>query len=141
MNKNLLALDIATNMGWCVHDGGGTVNLKKGFSKNRLYEIYWFLNDMHLSYNLDTIAVERIAGQHKQALIVMAMLRGVVEFFAYKHGIDVIEFSPGEIKKYYTGNGRASKEMMIEQYIKINNEMPQDDNHADAHAIFCLANE
>lgn len=139
MKERLLALDIATNMGWCTFDGSGSVNLQKGFSNNRLENIYWFLHEMHLAYNLETIAVERIAGQHKQALIVMAMLRGVVNWFAYTNCIQIVEYSAKEIKKYYTGNGNASKDMMVNQFTKITNKSPYDDNEADAHAIFCLA--
>lgn len=138
MKENLLALDIATNMGWRTHDGGGTV---KFTAKNRLEELYWFLCDMEWAYDLEVIAVERIAGQHKNSLIVMAKMRGVVELFARRHGIQVWEYSPGTIKKSYTGTGRATKEHMVCEFRGRMNRNPIDDNEADAHAIFCLAEE
>jgi len=135
-NPPLIALDIATVLGYATPDCSGSYNLTKD---NRETNLYWFLHDLYAAYEMEVIAVERAAGQHKNSLIVMAHLRGVVNLFAKHHDIKVVEFSPGTIKKFFTGNGRASKEEMMEEFMSWTCRIPVDDNEADAYALFQLA--
>lgn len=138
MNENILALDIATNTGFANHEISGSINLGKGITLNRYYNLYWFLQDLHWAYDFDTIAVERVAGQHKNALIVMAMLRGVVELFTFNKDIKIVTYSAGTIKKFYTGKGNANKDAMMDEFKKRTGKDPINDNEADAHAIYLL---
>ena len=135
----IMALDIATNTGFCNHEISGSIDLQKGLSKNRYYNIYWFLYDLYMAYEFNTLAVERVAGQHKNALIVLSMLRGVVELFADQYDIKIIDYSAGTIKKHYTGKGNAKKDEMINEFTRRSGNAPINDNEADAHAIYCLA--
>lgn len=138
MKHNVLALDIATNTGFANHEISGSINLQKGITSNRFYNLYWFLQDLHWAYEFDTIAVERVAGLHKNALIVLAMLRGVVELFAFNNDINIIDYSAGTIKKFYTGKGNAKKDAMMAEFHNRMNREAINDNEADAHAIYLL---
>lgn len=136
--NNVFALDIATNCGFSNHEISGSINLSKGITQNRIYNLYWFLHDVKMSYDFDTLAVERVSGMHKLPLIVMAQLRGVVEFFCFNNDIAIVEYSSKEIKKFYTGKGNASKQLMIDTFISKENKEPINDNEADAKAIYLL---
>jgi len=132
-----MALDIATHTGFCSHDCSGMIDLSKEFCREQaLYNFLWELN---AAYNLETIAVERVAGQHKNALIVMSRLHGVVRLFAHENDIDVIQFSAGEIKKDFTGKGNAKKPQMIERFKELTGKVPVSDDEADAYALYRLA--
>ncbi len=134
---NLIALDIATTTGFCSHDCSGSINL--GECGNKYQNIYDFLWDLNAAYSPHIIAVERAAGQHKNALIVMSRIRGVVELFCAQKGIEIVEYSPMTIKKDFVGSGRADKQSMINKFFEINGYMPVDDNQADAFALYALA--
>lgn len=141
---NLLALDIATTSGYCTHDMVGSYNLLKGDMKgpkNREYNLWWFLHDLHASYNIDVIAVELAAGTHKNALVVLSQLRGVVNLFATHNDIQIISKPPKSIKKWFTDNGNCSKEEMMEEYTKRTGLIAQDDNAADAYALYQMVKE
>lgn len=56
-------------------------------------------------------------------------------------GVDVVGVSVGTIKKAFTGNGRASKQEMIDEASKRFGIKILDDNHADSLAILSLALE
>lgn len=135
-----IALDIATTTGYCTEDMSGSFNLRKGITKNKYSELYNFLTELHWHYGFDTIAVERVAGRFKNALIQMSKLHGIVQLFAHNNNCNVIEYSPTEIKKNFTGKGNASKEMMIDRFREITGRDPIDDNEADAFAILNLHN-
>jgi Holliday junction resolvasome RuvABC endonuclease subunit len=134
----LLALDLATKTGFCAPDMSGTIFLDKAQEPKHI-ALYSFLLDSYFAYDLEVIAVERAAGQHKNALISMAKLHGVVELFAERFDIKVVQYSAGTIKKSFTGDGRASKEMMMDEFEIRKGIAPQTDDEADAYALFCIA--
>lgn len=144
---NIGALDIASIIGYATHDMAGSYDLLKhgdmisDDKSYREYNLYWFLHDLHAAYSFDVFAVELAAGQHKNALIVMSQLRGVVNLFAAHNGIEIISYPPKTIKKWFTGNGNAGKPEMIEEYTRRTGLIPQDDNAADAYAIYQMAKE
>lgn len=133
----IIALDLATTTGFCTPDTSGAIKLKG----NKHSELYHFLWDLNACYDVEVIAVERTAGQHKNALIVMSRLRGVVNLFAERNDIKVVDYSAGTIKKSFTGNGRASKEDMVAEFKKRTGRDPVSDDEADAYALFELASK
>lgn len=137
-NPPMIALDIATVTGYATPDCSGSYNLTKD---NRETNLYWFLHDLHAAYDMEVIAVERAAGQHKNALLVLSQLRGVVNLFAKMNDIKVVDYSPKTIKLFFTGNGNCGKEDMMSEYEKRTGCAAIDDNQADAYALFQLAKQ
>lgn len=83
-------------------------------------------------YSIDVVAYELPAGRHINPIIHSAKLIGIIEKSCVELGIDYIEFSASEIKKFATNNGNANKTMMIEHAQKLWNYEGKDDNEADA---------
>lgn len=133
----LLALDLATSTGFCAPDVSGRILLKD----KKHSALYGFLWDIHAAYQVETIAVERTAGAHVNSLIFMSRLRGVVELFAERHDIKVVDYSPKTVKKHFTGNGNSGKPGMIDEFVRRKGKQPITDDEADAYALFCLAAE
>lgn len=133
----LIALDIANTTGFATPDCSGSIRLTAKTDKYSYFR--HFLWELYSAYEFDTIAVERVAGMHKEAIISMAKLHGIVEKFAEEKGVEVVSFSAKSIKKFFTGNGNAGKNAMIEEFKKRFNEPPVDDNEADARALYLLA--
>ena len=89
----------------------------------------------------DVVVFERTAGRFKNALIVQSELHGVLKIVCEDNNIEYKAYSAKEIKKFATGNGNASKAMMMaacKEQIGID---PIDDNHSDAIWIWQLAME
>lgn len=68
-------------------------------------------------------------------------LRGILMLNSAYYGIPVFGYSPGHVKKFWTGNGNADKALMVAQTITRLPELAakdMDDNEADAVAILHL---
>ena len=94
---------------------------------------------------LDFVAVEQLFShyKHPRTAILMGHARGVILAAAAKLGISVESFSPTQVKRFLTGNGRASKKQM-QRVIKSTFGLataPEPDDVADALAVgLCCAN-
>lgn len=143
--KNILALDPATNCGWAHSTGPcGTWNLavRTDESKGmRLLRMRGKLNEIHSTVGVDILVYE--AARHaasNRALVVQSEIQGVIKLWCEDMGIEYRGFSPTEIKKHATGKGNASKPQMLSaaksKWSKL--EIP-DDNTADALWILDLA--
>jgi len=59
------------------------------------------------------VAVERaFYGKNIRALMALGQAGGVVQLAAAERGVDVYEYTPGEVKKAVVGRGAASKEQV-----------------------------
>ncbi len=64
-------------------------------------------------YQPDDVALEStFAGVNNRSLIVMAQARGAILAGLGDRGLEPREFSPAEIKRTVTGNGRADKQQV-----------------------------
>ncbi len=92
------------------------------------------------------VAVEQLYSHynHPRTAILMGHVRGVVLLAAGRMGIDVRSYSATRIKRYLTGNGRASK-MQVQRAIQLTlglPKLPEPADVADALAIaLCCADE
>lgn len=86
----------------------------------------------------EVLAVERVfAGKSIPSAIRIGEARGAVMAVAARSGVNVVEYTPAEVKKSVTGSGRAAKEQ-IQEMIKIIfglKEIPHPHDAADALAI------
>ena len=142
---NILALDQATKTGWCNNTASGVWDFKVKRDESggmRLIRFESKLQEIHDMTPLDLVVYERVAGRFKGAIIVASELVSVLKVFCEKNNIEYRAFSAGEIKRYATGKGNVNKPAMVAAmqkkypYIEI-----IDDNHADAIALYDLANE
>ena len=153
MNKRILALDFGTQMGFAIYASkvvtSGTIGFhrKKGrktIPDDHLGHSYNMFKEWLLDVILDTcpeiIAFEEVR-RFKGNLAAKAFgaWRGIMLQQAASRDIEVMPFEVGTIKKHATGNGRASKELMIAAAKKYFPDQDiEDDNQADALHILRL---
>jgi Holliday junction resolvasome RuvABC endonuclease subunit len=143
----ILALDPATKCGWArigdakIASGVWDLSIRKDESGGmRLLRLESKLN-VCLEAGLDLVVFEaaRNATRNTQgALVVQALLQGVIVLWCEKREIDYRGFSPSEIKKHATGKGNANKDLMLAA-ARQRGWHPVDDNHADALWLLDLA--
>ncbi len=94
----------------------------------------------------DIVAVEALYAhyKHPRTAILMGHARGVILLAGARLGIEVRDYSATRVKRYLTGNGRATKGQMqraIQATLGLQ-ELPEPDDVADAIAIaMCCAEE
>lgn len=81
-------------------------------------------------------------GMNSRSLIVLAQARGCLIGCLARRGLEVVEYSPAEVKSAVTGNGRADKQQvarMVQILLKLDGE-PLADDTSDALAVaICCA--
>lgn len=146
-NMKILALDPATKCGWAIGVSIGGVwdcSIRRDESSGmRLIRLRGKLNEVVLIHRPKLIVFEaaRNAGPKMQgALVVQSELQGVIKAFCHDANIEYRGYSPSEIKKFITGKGNANKKAVQDAVVK---RYPMialaDDNHADAVALWALA--
>jgi crossover junction endodeoxyribonuclease RuvC len=150
---NILALDLGSSCGFALSDEAnnfllsGTWELKNsrheggGSRYLRFNQTLWDLHVLHTCTNAPIARVyyelvRRHAGT--DAAHVYGGLLAILTSFCEEHGIAYEGVPVGTIKKFWTGKGNASKEMMIAQAVERGHDV-DDDNEADAIAILYWA--
>jgi len=144
----ILALDMASNTGYCVIDSGkvlasGTMNFtkKRGESNGILFLKFrsWLSGAAHSWGPYTVVTYERAHFQGGAATEICVGLQTHAQCYAAESGADVATYHTGTIKKFLTGGGKASKEDMMLAITLRTGIVPKDDNEADAIAIALLA--
>lgn len=104
----------------------------------RLRCIHQELVSLIQTYEPEVLAVEGVfhAVNVKSALT-LGHARGVILLAAAQHGVELVEYSPLEVKKAVVGYGRADKsqvQLMVQRLLSMK-EKPQPYDAADALAI------
>lgn len=112
--------------------------------EDRLLKIYKELNKIIKKYNPVLVSIEKIFFyKNTKTAINVAQARGVMLLTAKKHNINIIEFTPLQIKQAVSSYGGASK-MQIQKMVTLLlnlKEIPQPDDAADALAVaICAVN-
>lgn len=136
---NILSLDMATQTGWATNTHGkrsGVIEfaLKRGESPGmRFLRCRVWLNEMWrlLDGHVELIVYEQAHHRGGAATAVCVGLVTEVLAFAAEHNIETMPVHATSLKKWATGNGRASKADMV-QAAKARGWSPADDNEADA---------
>jgi len=142
----VLALDLGTSTGWAWCDGeslecmiSGTwrlLNSKSAARETRFINMEESLHVLHAHRRISRVYFEdvrrhlgtdaaHVFGGFKATAAVWCFQNGKIPF----EGVGV-----GTIKKFWTGSGRASKDMMIDECIN-RGFKPQTDDEADAIAL------
>ena len=117
----------------------GTIVTSKGtlFAK-RLVEIEKNLVEVLSRHDVSSAAVEQLFFTvNKKTALAVAHARGVILHTLYCKGVAVMEYSPLQVKKALTGNGRATKlevQGMVGSLLRLKKPIKQDDA-ADAVAV------
>ena len=104
----------------------------------RLLTLYEQLQDLLHEHKPETVAVEKLFFQRNvTTALAVGQARGVVLLAAARAGLEVVEYTPSEVKQAVVGYGKADKGQMQEMVRLILGmaESPHPDDAADALAI------
>jgi Holliday junction resolvasome RuvABC endonuclease subunit len=143
----ILAIDPATNCGFahsCGICGTWDLSIRRDESAGmRLIRLRSKLNEIRDGAGIETVifeAARHAAPKMQGALVIQAMLQGVIVLWCEENKIEYKGLSPSEIKKHATGKGNANKEAMIAAAkAKWPAKVIGDDNTADALWILDMA--
>lgn len=141
----ILALDISIrNTGWAVWDGSDYHWGSKSFDEYKedyglLFETYekWIDNMIYL-HNPYLVAMEgTYFGMKGRSAYQLNVLNGLTHKVCYQSDINRTECNVSTIKKFLTGNGRASKQEVVDAITEKGFEVENDDE-ADALAVLMM---
>ena len=119
---------------------GGVIRSTRSLSlAERVHEIGDGLREVIEQYRPQVMAIEQVFSTVKfpKTALLMAHARGAILYTAADQNIPVVHYTPTQIKRLLTGNGRASKDQMQRA---IKNELQLDrllepNDVADAFAV------
>lgn len=113
----------------------------KVFSE-RLQIIYKEVNKLIIKYKPDLVAVERLYfAKNVTTALDVGQARGVVLLAIQQNKIELLEFTPLQVKQAVCGNGQAAKRqvgLMVKTILGLS-AVPKSDDAADALAIAIAA--
>ena len=105
---------------------------------DRLLDIYNRINEIMDEYSPDIMVMERLFfSKNQTTAIAVSKACGVIQFAAAQRGIEVVEYTPMEVKQAVVGYGGAEKKQvqyMIQRILSLK-EVPKPDDAADALAL------
>lgn len=120
-----------------IHYGAVTTPADMPFVK-RLDKIFNDLTEILDKYNVDAMSIEKLFfNTNTTTAIDVAQARGVIVLAAERHGVEVFEYTPLQVKQAVTGYGRAEKKQ-IQEMTRIMlglQAVPKPDDTADALAL------
>lgn len=110
----------------------------------RLKILYDDIMQILQTYKPDVMAIEELFfNKNAKTVMIASQARGVIILAAVNCGVDIVEYTPLQVKQAVIGYGRASKQQvqyMVTQLLHLK-EIPKPDDTADALAIaICHAN-
>lgn len=142
--KRILALDMATKTGWASGTSSGTEDFRKkaGDSRGMIYiRFEAWLTEICGYIEPELIVYERPHARGRAANELLNGLLAHLQAYCERCGIEYTDCPSTTLKKFATGKGNASKEMMIDAYRKRLGVDPIDDNHADAWWLHAWAED
>jgi crossover junction endodeoxyribonuclease RuvC len=110
--------------------------------ENRLLHLGNDLHDLFEHHKPHAVAIEKLFfGKSSSTAMKVAHARGVAMLMAAQSGAPVFEFTPAQIKKAVTGDGKANKraiQNMVKQLLGLP-KIPKPDDAADALAVAITA--
>ena len=117
----------------------GAVTTPAGMPFNRRLQIIYDELDVIISkYKPDVMAIEKLFyNTNAKTVIDVAQARGVIVLAAQKHGLEIAEYTPLQVKQSVVGYGRAEKKQVQEmtKHILGLEKVPKPDDTADALAM------
>jgi len=104
----------------------------------RLTDIYARVNQIIDQYSPDVVVMERLFfAKNQTTAIAVGKACGVIQLAAAQRNLEVIEYTPPEVKQAVVGYGNAEKkqvQFMIQRILSLR-EIPKPDDAADALAL------
>ncbi len=111
----------------------------------RLGIIYAGIVEVLEAHRPDALSLERcFVNRNVQSALKLGHARGAVMVAAVSRGVDVAEYTPGQVKQAVTGHGRAEKaqvQEMVRVILGLTSTAPEDASDALAAAICHLNTE
>ncbi len=137
------------NLGYCIlfFDGknyslveAGLLKIKKDSLQEQILELTYGLDTIFASHEIDEVAIEDIFyAFNPKTVLKLAQFRGALSLKVLQSVGFFAEYTPLQIKKALTGNGKATKEQvafMVKRFLGIKKEIkPLDITDAMAVAI------
>jgi crossover junction endodeoxyribonuclease RuvC len=108
----------------------------------RLVQIAEDIRAILKEHKPDLIGIEKLFfGKSSTTAMHVSEVRGVVRLLCAEQGVPIVEFTPAQIKKTTTGDGKATKQGMqkMVQHLLGLKQIPRPDDAADALAIALTA--
>jgi len=146
----ILGIDPGTRvLGYCILDfrcekyslvEAGILKFKKDMLKEQILELVKGLDVILEAHTIDEVAIEDIFYAHNpKTVLKLAQFRGALSLKILLSVGNYAEYTPLQVKKAITGNGKAKKEQvafMVKRLLKIKKEIkPLDITDAMAIAI------
>ena len=95
-------------------EAGVIRTVAKDSMQARLTTLYHGISELFHSFKIDKVAIETVfAGKNISSALKLSHARGVLILAAGINKLDVVEFSPKEVKQGITGSGNATKEQIL----------------------------
>lgn len=123
-------------------DYGVSTTVSGDAFESRLLSIANDLHDLFVHHQPNAVAVEKLFfGKSSTTAMNVAHARGVALLMAAQAGCPVFEFTPAQVKKALTGDGKAGKAAMQGMVKKLLDlpKIPKPDDAADALAVAITA--
>ncbi len=110
-----------TGFGILKKEGNKSFLLDHGYLKlppskhlsERISIFHDFFQEKIVHWQVTDVALETpFLGKNAQNFLKLGYLRGILYLLAHKHGADLLEFAPTQVKQSITGFGGASKEQV-----------------------------
>jgi len=119
-------------------DYGAVTTSPRKTAPERLLDIYARINEIIDRYVPDVIVMERLFfAKNQTTAIAVGKACGVLQLAAAQRGLEVVEYSPMEVKQAVVGYGGAEKrqiQYMVQRILGLD-ETPSPDDAADALAL------
>ena len=125
----------------------GLVSPKRNKSlSERLFTIFSETNELLEDFNPNLVVIENVFyGKNVQSAIKLGQAKASIMLSSEKYNIDMVDYTPREIKQSIVGNGAASKEQvefMVKKIFKLDDTMLKRNDISDAIAVaWCGANK
>lgn len=102
----------------------------------RLARLFESLSELLEDRGIDAVAIETaFCGRSPRSALALGQARGVALAAAARAGLPVFEYAPAEVKRSFTGNGRAEKAQMVRTVRTLFGLAARSADEADALAI------
>lgn len=146
--SRILSLDLGTTTGWALTTDGlasvksGTVKFStKKFDNKSFLQFFYWLEDFMEKNKVTVLVVEKpTVSKFFNALRILYGMFAIAQMVSVGFKAEWFEFSTSTVKKFWTGNGGADKDKMLEA-TRVLGFKPKDHNEADAIAglhWFCM---
>ena len=125
----------------------GLISPKRNKSlSERLFTIFLETNKLLEDFNPNLVVIENVFyGKNVQSAIKLGQAKASIMLSSEKYNVDMVDYTPREIKQSIVGNGAASKEQvefMVKKIFKLDDTMLKRNDISDAIAVaWCGANK